>query len=115
MIRRFTKSNLTNLFRETLEDAEDGITSMVQEACNGTNTWENGVWHLTDSELRRFAALVVKAESYNVAFWMMDRGFITRDRESIEELLQELERQVCDIIKDIIEAHVTRLQEKNGE
>ena len=46
------------------------------------------------AELVRFAELISAAEREKVVQWMMQRGYATGHGDSIEDLLQELDRQI---------------------
>ena len=58
-------------------------------------------WHdellsvsFTEPLLERFAALVAAAELEKVAAWMIERGYATGHGDTIEDLLEELVREV---------------------
>jgi hypothetical protein len=58
-------------------------------------------WHdellsvsFTEPLLERFATLVAAAEREKVAKWMIDRGYTTGHGDTIEDLLEELVREV---------------------
>lgn len=58
-------------------------------------------WHdellsvsFTEPLLERFAALVAAAEREKVAAWMIERGYATGHGDTIEDLLEELVREV---------------------
>jgi hypothetical protein len=67
------------------------ITAMAQEA--GIPGWCDSE-PLTEDHLIRFAALVAAAERNKVAAWMMAQGYATGHGETMEGLLEELEREV---------------------
>ena len=50
--------------------------------------------HWSKAELVRFAELISAAEREKVVQWMMQRGYATGHGDSIEDLLQELDRQI---------------------
>ena len=52
----------------------------------------------------RFAALVAAAERNKVAQWMMNQGYATGHGDSIEKLLEELEWQIEERIRNEREA-----------
>ena len=54
--------------------------------------------------LERFAALVADAERNKLADWMIERGYATGHGDSIEKLLEELEWQIEERIKNEREA-----------
>ena len=55
-------------------------------------------------ELERFAALVADAEREKVAAWMMRQGYATGHGDSIEKLLEELEWQIEESVRNEREA-----------
>ena len=81
------------------------IIRMAREA--GFEVYETDVW-ITDGwwleELERFAALVADAERNKLADWMIERGYATGHGDSIEKLLEELEWQIEERIKNEREA-----------
>ena len=52
----------------------------------------------------RFAALVTAAERNKLAAWMIQRGFATGHGDSIEKLLEELEWQIEESVRNEREA-----------
>ena len=73
----------------------DDIIKMAKEAWlrrTGCVWTEPKCW--SKNELVRFAELVAAAEREKVAAWMMQRGYATGHGDSIEDLLQELDRQI---------------------
>ena len=54
--------------------------------------------------LERFAALVTATERNKLADWMIERGYATGHGDSIEKLLEELEWQIEERIKNEREA-----------
>ena len=73
----------------------DDIIRMAKEAWlrrTGCVWTEPKCW--SKNELVRFAELVAAAEREKVAAWMMQRGYATGHGDSIEDLLQELDRQI---------------------
>ena len=73
----------------------DDIIRMAKEAWlrrTGCVWTEPKCW--SKAELVRFAELVAAAEREKVAAWMMQRGYATGHGDSIEDLLQELDRQI---------------------
>jgi hypothetical protein len=65
----------------------DDITRIAREAGFVGFDGDNG-------SLRRFAALVAAAERNKLAAWMMAQDYATGHGETIEGLLEELEREV---------------------
>ena len=55
-------------------------------------------------ELERFAALVAEHEREKLAAWMMRQGYATGHGDSIEKLLEELEWQIEERIRNEREA-----------
>ena len=68
---------------------QDDIIAMAKESGGGT-TW----WPLHTDTLERFAALVAADERNKLASWMMAQGYATGHGETMEGLLEELEREV---------------------
>ena len=58
----------------------------------------------TPDVLERFAALVAAAERNKLAAWMIERGYATGHGDSIEKLLEELEWQIEERIRNEREA-----------
>ena len=56
------------------------------------------------NSVTRFAALVAAAEREKLAAWMIERGYATGHGDSIEKLLEELEWQIEERIKNEREA-----------
>ena len=54
--------------------------------------------------IERFAALVAAAERNKLADWMMRQGYATGHGDSIEKLLEELEWQIAERIRNEREA-----------
>ena len=78
-------------------DRED-IIRMAREA-----GLDPDLWNYTDA-FERFAALVAKHEREKLAAWMIERGYATGHGDSIEKLLEELEWQIEERIKNEREA-----------
>ena len=57
------------------------------------------LWNYTDA-FERFAALVAAAERNKLAAWMIERGYATGHGDSIEKLLEELEWQIAERIRN---------------
>ena len=53
-----------------------------------------------EDDLERFAALVAAAERNKLAAWMIERGYATGHGDSIEKLLEELEWQIEERIRN---------------
>ena len=53
-------------------------------------------WTCWEGQLERFAALVAAAEREKVARWHIGSGYTTGHGDTIEDLLVELEWQVCE-------------------
>ena len=70
-------------------DRED-IIRMAREA-----GLDPDLWNYTDA-FERFAALVAAAEREKVARWHIGSGYTTGHGDTIEDLLVELEWQVCE-------------------
>ena len=68
----------------------------------GTDVWITDGWWL--EELERFAALVAAVEREKLAAWMMRQGYATGHGDSIEKLLEELEWQIEERIRNEREA-----------
>ena len=87
IIRMAREAGFTNPKKFTTTDANlQGILS---------DFWEN---------LERFAALVAAAEREKLAAWMMRQGYATGHGDSIEKLLEELEWQIEERIRNEREA-----------
>ena len=56
------------------------------------------------NSVTRFAALVAAAERNKLAAWMIERGYATGHGDSIEKLLEELEWQIEERIRNEREA-----------
>jgi len=72
----------------------DDIIRLAREA--GFDVNDHGEW-VGDKDgkcLDRFAALIAAAEREKVAKWMIDRGYTTGHGDTIEDLLEELVREV---------------------
>jgi len=65
----------------------DDITRIAREAGFVGFDGDNG-------SLRRFAALVAAAERNKLASWMMAQGYATGHGDTMEGLLEELEREI---------------------
>jgi hypothetical protein len=65
-----------------------------------------------DETLERFAALVAAAERNKLAAWMMSQGYATGHGDSIEKLLEELEWQIEERIRNEREACAAVCDEK---
>ena len=78
-------------------DRED-IIRMAREA-----GLDPDLWNYTDA-FERFAALVAKHEREKLAAWMIERGYATGHGDSIEKLLEELEWQIEERIRNEREA-----------
>ena len=79
----------------------EDIIRMAREAgfeVYGTDVWITDGWWL--EELERFAALVAAAERNKLAAWMIERGYATGHGDSIEKLLEELEWQIEERIRN---------------
>ena len=68
----------------------------------GTDVWITDGWWL--EELEHFAALVTATERNKLAAWMIERGFATGHGDSIEKLLEELEWQIEESVRNEREA-----------
>ncbi len=64
----------------------------------GTDVWITDGWWL--EELERFAALVAAAERNKLAAWMIKHSYATGHGDSIEKLLEELEWQIEERIRN---------------
>ena len=85
---------------KTKMDRED-IIKLAREAefeVYETDVWITDGWWL--EELERFAALVAAAEREKLAAWMMSQGYATGHGDSIEKLLEELEWQIEERIRN---------------
>jgi len=73
---------------------QDEIIAMAREA--GFNVEQGFLLRITgiDEDLKRFAALVRAAERNKLAAWMMAQGYATGHGETMEGLLEELEREI---------------------
>ena len=83
----------------------DDIIKMAREAGFEINSlgWTYTQGFLSE-HLERFAALVAAAEREKLAAWMIERGYATGHGDSIEKLLEELEWQIEERIKNEREA-----------
>ena len=66
--------------------------------------WDDVQVFATPDVLERFAALVAAHEREKLAAWMMSQGYATGHGDSIEKLLEELEWQIEERIKNEREA-----------
>ena len=82
------------------------IIRMAREACDQAprEDWNSTAWVFGDETLERFAALVTATERNKLAAWMIERGYATGHGDSIEKLLEELEWQIEERIKNEREA-----------
>ena len=83
----------------------EAVIRMAREAGlvrTGDKWVEPARWGVT--ELVHFANLVAAAEREKLAAWMIQRGFATGHGDSIEKLLEELEWQIEERIKNEREA-----------
>jgi hypothetical protein len=73
---------------------QDDIIRMAREA--GFNVEQGFLLRITgiDEDLKRFAALVRAAERNKLAAWMMAQNYATGHGDTMEGLLEELEREV---------------------
>jgi hypothetical protein len=73
---------------------KEDIIKWAQEA--GFNLEHGFLLRVTgiDEDLQRFAALVRAAERNKLATWMMAQGYATGHGDTIEGLLEELEREI---------------------
>ena len=65
---------------------------------------EYGIYAFTAESLAEFANLIIAAEREKLAAWMIQRGFATGHGDSIEKLLEELEWQSAERIRNEREA-----------
>ena len=94
---------------------QDEIVKMAREAGLrvGTNLSgvvlvgspaEIGLAHLTIEELERFAALVAEHEREKLAAWMIERSYATGHGDTIDDLLNALNWQIEERIRNEREA-----------
>jgi hypothetical protein len=78
------------------------IIRMSREACDQAprEDWNSNAWVFGDETLERFAALVAATERNKLAAWMMSQGYATGHGDSIEKLLEELEWQIEERIRN---------------
>ena len=71
------------------------IIAMAQEAgINSPDFYKLTVAHMSIETLVRFAALAQAAERNKLASWMIAQGYATGHGETMEGLLEELEREI---------------------
>jgi hypothetical protein len=71
------------------------IIAMAREAgIKSGDIYKLTVGHMSIETLKRFAALAQAAERNKVAAWMMAQGYTTGHGDTMEGLLEELEREV---------------------
>jgi hypothetical protein len=71
------------------------IIAMAREAgIKSGDIYKLTVGHMSIETLERFAALAQAAERNKLASWMMAKGYATGHGDTIEGLLEELEREV---------------------
>ncbi len=71
----------------------DEITAMARN-CGWAKVGREMEYPVLTARLERFAALIAAAEREKVAKWMIDRGYTTGHGDTIEDLLEELVREV---------------------
>ena len=78
------------------------IIRMAREACDQAprEDWNSTAWVFGDETLERFATLVAATERNKLAAWMMSQGYATGHGDSIEKLLEELEWQIEERIRN---------------
>ena len=62
--------------------------------------WDDVQVFATPDVLERFAALVAATERNKLAAWMMSQGYATGHGDSIEKLMEELEWQIEERIRN---------------
>ena len=80
------------------------IIRMAREAAFSEPTHPFITWGASDEQLERFATLVAATERNKLAAWMMSQGYATGHGDSIEKLLEELEWQIEERIRNEREA-----------
>ena len=76
------------------------IIRMAREAAFSEPTHPFITWGASDEQLERFATLVAATERNKLAAWMMSQGYATGHGDSIEKLLEELEWQIEERIRN---------------
>lgn len=71
----------------------DEITKMARD-CGWAKVGREMEYPVLTARLERFVALIAAAEREKVAKWMIDRGYTTGHGDTIEDLLEELVREV---------------------
>ena len=82
----------------------DEIIRMAREAgCKPFRSpahWDDVQVFATPDVLERFAAIVAATERNKLAAWMMSQGYATGHGDSIEKLMEELEWQIEERIRN---------------
>ena len=82
----------------------EGIIKLAREAGFKVDWQHADVAEIKAKRYEYFAALVAAAEREKVAQWMMRQGYATGHGDSIEKLLEELEWQIEERIRNEREA-----------
>ena len=91
-----TRENIIRMAREAGMRVGTNLSGVVLVGSPA----EIGLAYLTIEELGRFAALVAASEREKLAAWMMRQGYATGHGDSIEKLLEELEWQIEERIRN---------------
>ena len=82
----------------------EDIIRMAREAGFKVDWQHADVAEIKAKRYEYFAALVAAAERNKLAAWMIERGFATGHGDSIEKLLEELEWQIEESVRNEREA-----------
>jgi hypothetical protein len=89
---------------------KDDIIKMAKEAGLYSGSPRSpSTGRMIEKRLERFAALVAATERNKLAAWMMSQGYATGHGDSIEKLLEELEWQIEERIRNERERRVLAL------
>ena len=78
------------------------VISLAEEALS--IRMEDKVWTLSTTHLEHFANAIANNQRAKLALWMMSQGYSTGHGDSIEKLLEELEWQIDERIRNEREA-----------
>ena len=78
------------------------VISLAEEALS--IRMEDKVWTMSTTHLEHFANAIANNQRAKLALWMMSQGYATGHGDSIEKLLEELEWQIEERIKNEREA-----------
>jgi hypothetical protein len=74
--------------------SNDIIRMARESGIKSGDSYKLTVGHMSIKTLERFAAIAQAAERNKLAAWMMAQGYATGHGETVEGLLEELEREV---------------------